>query len=91
MLVDSGAAAIRWAPALPKGDDDAQNICHRQVLPFLAFPGLAAADTSLGIRGGTLGGGVELSYALSQRAAVRLNADGYTASKRAPGTVSTTT
>jgi hypothetical protein len=48
------------------------------VLPLLAFPGLAAADTSLGLRGGTLGGGVELSYALSQRAAVRLNADGYT-------------
>jgi len=47
------------------------------LLPFLAFPGLAPADTSLGIRGGTLGGGVELSYALSQRAAVRLNADGY--------------
>jgi len=48
------------------------------VLPLLAFPGLAPADTSLGIRAGTLGGGVELSYALSQRAAVRLNADGYT-------------
>jgi hypothetical protein len=47
------------------------------VLPLLAFPGLAAADTSLGLRGGTLGGGVELSYALSQRAAVRLNADSY--------------
>src|ERR1700693_2927682 len=47
------------------------------VLPLLTFPGIAAADTSLGIRGGTLGGGVELSYALSQRAAVRLNADGY--------------
>src|SRR3989454_6503114 len=47
------------------------------VLPLLAFPGLAPADTSLGIRAGTLGGGVELSYALSQRAALRLNADGY--------------
>jgi len=47
------------------------------VLPLLAFPGVAPADTSLGLRGGTLGGGVELSYALSQRAAVRLNADGY--------------
>src|SRR5258706_129244 len=51
------------------------------VLPLLAFPGLAAADTSLGLRGGTLGGGAELSYALSQRAAVRLNADGYTRKK----------
>ena len=47
------------------------------VLPLLAFPGVAPADTSLGIRAGTLGGGVDLSYALSQRAAVRLNADGY--------------
>jgi len=47
------------------------------VLPLLALPGVAPADTSLGIRAGTLGGGVELSYALSQRAAVRLNADGY--------------
>ena len=47
------------------------------VLPLLTFPGVAPADTSLGIRGGTLGGGVELSYALSQRAAVRLNADRY--------------
>jgi len=47
------------------------------VLPLLALPGVAPADTSLGIRAGTLGGGVELSYALSQRAALRLNADGY--------------
>jgi len=47
------------------------------LLPLLAVPGIASADTSLGIRAGTLGGGVELSYALSQRAAVRLNADGY--------------
>ena len=47
------------------------------VLPLLALPGVAPADTSLGLRGGTLGEGVELSYALSQRAALRLNADGY--------------
>jgi hypothetical protein len=47
------------------------------VLPLLAFPGVAPADTSLGIRGGTLGGGIELSTALTQRAAVRLNVDGY--------------
>src|SRR5260370_25620025 len=47
------------------------------VLPLLAFPGLAPADTSIGLRAGTLGGGVELSTALSQRAAVHLNADGY--------------
>jgi len=60
------------------------------VLPLLAFPGLAPADTSLGLRAHT-GGGAELSYALSQRAAVRLNADGYTASKRAHRPISTTT
>ncbi len=47
------------------------------LLPLLAFPGPAPADNSLGIRGGTLGGGIELSYALSQRAALRLNADAY--------------
>ena len=46
-------------------------------MPLLYLPGGAPADTSLGIRGGTLGGGGELSYALSQRAAVRVNADGY--------------
>src|SRR5258708_4636129 len=34
------------------------------VLPLLAFPGLAPADTSLGLRGGTLGGGAELSCAV---------------------------
>jgi hypothetical protein len=47
------------------------------VLPLLTFPGVAPADTSLGIRAGTLGAGIDLSYALSQRAAVRLNVDGY--------------
>src|SRR5260221_13077809 len=47
------------------------------VLPLLAFPGVAPADNSLGIRGGTLGGGLQLSFALGQRAAVRLNADAY--------------
>ena len=47
------------------------------VLPFLAFPGLATADTSLGVRGGTSGAGVELSHAFGPRTGVRLNADGY--------------
>jgi len=47
------------------------------VLPLLAFPGLAPADTSLGLRGGTLGGGVELSHAFGPRTGVRLNADGF--------------
>ena len=46
-------------------------------VPLLFFPGVAPADTSLGIRGGTLGGGVELSYAVSQRAALRLGTDRY--------------
>jgi len=47
------------------------------IIPVLCLAGVAAADTSLGIRGGTLGGGLELSFALTQRAAVRLNADAY--------------
>ena len=47
------------------------------VLPLLTLPGVATADTSLGIRGGTLGGGVELSHAFGQRTGVRLNADAY--------------
>ncbi|TMH86140.1 MAG: hypothetical protein E6H44_12845 [Betaproteobacteria bacterium] len=47
------------------------------VLPLLAFPGVAPADTSLGLRGGTLGGGVELSHAFGPRIGVRLNADAY--------------
>jgi len=47
------------------------------VLPLLAFPGVAPADTSLGIRGGTSGAGVELSHAFGPRTGVRLNADGY--------------
>ena len=51
------------------------------VLPLLSFPVAAPADTSLGVRGGTLGGGVELSYALSQRAAVRLDVDRYNRTK----------
>ena len=46
-------------------------------IPLLYFPGVAPADTSLGIRAGTLGGGVELSHALSERVAVRLNVDSY--------------
>jgi hypothetical protein len=47
------------------------------IVPLLYLPGVAPADTSLGIRAGTLGGGLELSTALSQRAGVRLNVDGY--------------
>src|SRR5713101_7065895 len=53
------------------------------VLSLLAFPGLAPADTSLGVRAGTLGGGVELSHAFSQRTGLRLNVDGYNLSRTA--------
>lgn len=44
---------------------------------LLALPGVSSADTSLGLRAGTLGLGVELSYAVSQRVALRLGADTY--------------
>src|SRR5258708_9239892 len=47
------------------------------LLPLLACAGGAPADSALGIGGGTRGGGLELSFALSQGAAVRLNADAY--------------
>ncbi len=47
------------------------------IAPLLYLPGVAPADTSLGIRGGTLGGGVELSHAFGQRTGVRLDVDGY--------------
>jgi hypothetical protein len=47
------------------------------LIPLLYLPGIAAADTSVGIRAGTLGAGVELSQALSQRVAVRVNVDAY--------------
>jgi hypothetical protein len=53
------------------------------VLPLLAFPGVAQADTSLGVRAGTLGGGIELSHAFSQRTGVRINVDGYNLSRTA--------
>ncbi|HKW36344.1 MAG TPA: hypothetical protein VJO54_00875 [Burkholderiales bacterium] len=53
---------------------------------FLAFaltllPAAAMADTSIGVRAGTLGLGLELSYPISQRIGVRLNADSYKYSK----------
>jgi len=47
------------------------------ITPLLCLPGVAPADTSLGIRGGTLGGGVELSHAFGRRTGVRLDVDGY--------------
>ncbi len=53
------------------------------IAPLLYLPGVAPADTSLGIRGGTLGAGVELSHAFGQRTGVRLNADGFNFSRTA--------
>jgi len=47
------------------------------VSPLLILPGVAPADTSLGIRGGTLGGGVELAHAFGPRTGVRLNVDAF--------------
>jgi len=49
---------------------------------FLAFalaviPAAAMADTSVGVRAGTLGLGIEVSYPISQRFGVRINADSY--------------
>jgi hypothetical protein len=46
-------------------------------VPLLFLPGVAAADTSLGIRAGTLGVGGEISYAVSQSLALRLGSDAY--------------
>jgi len=51
------------------------------VMSLLSLPAPALADTSLGIRGGTLGGGVELAHAFGQRTGVRINVDGYNYSR----------
>jgi hypothetical protein len=48
---------------------------------LLFLPAAALADTSIGVRAGTLGIGVELSYPISQRFGVRLNVDSYKYSK----------
>lgn len=45
---------------------------------LLVLPGVSSADTSLGLRVGTFGLGAEVSYAVSQRLALRLGADGAT-------------
>ena len=52
-------------------------------MSLLSLPAAALADTSLGIRGGTLGAGVELSHAFGQRTGVRLNVDGHNFSRTA--------
>ena len=46
--------------------------------PLLFLPGVSSADSSIGLRAGSLGLGVELSYAVSQRFALRLATDAYT-------------
>jgi hypothetical protein len=51
-------------------------------IALLLLPAAALADGSLGVRAGTLGLGVELSYPLSQRFGLRLNADSYKYSKK---------
>lgn len=45
--------------------------------PLLTLPAAALADTSLGIRAGTLGGGVEVAHAFGPHTGVRLNVDRY--------------
>src|SRR5690349_22196211 len=45
--------------------------------PLLTLPAAALADTSLGVRAGTLGGGVELSHAFGPHTGVRVNVDAY--------------
>jgi hypothetical protein len=47
------------------------------LMPLLSSPADVLADTSLGVRGGTLGGGIELSRAFGQSTAVRLNVDAF--------------
>jgi hypothetical protein len=44
---------------------------------LVIFPAVAAADTSIGVRAGTLGLGVELSYPISQSFGLRVNVDSY--------------
>jgi hypothetical protein len=46
--------------------------------PLLFLPGISSADTSIGLRAGTLGLGAEISFAVSQRVALRVGADRYT-------------
>ncbi|HEY6240888.1 MAG TPA: hypothetical protein VIW78_08620, partial [Burkholderiales bacterium] len=55
-----------------------KSIAAAAIVSLLCLPGVAPADTSLGIRAGTLGAGAEISYAVSQRLALRLGADTYT-------------
>jgi hypothetical protein len=51
----------------------------KKILAFALalLPATAMADGSVGVRAGTLGLGVEVSYPISQRIGMRLNADSY--------------
>jgi hypothetical protein len=53
----------------------AKRLATAALAPLLFLPGVSPADTSLGLRAGTLGLGVELSYAVSQSLALRLGTD----------------
>jgi hypothetical protein len=55
-----------------------RRIAAAALAPLLLLPGVSSADTSVGVRAGTLGLGAEISYAVSQRVALRLGADTYT-------------
>jgi hypothetical protein len=58
-----------------------KNMKKLLALALVLFPAAVLADGSIGVRAGTLGFGVELSYPLSQRLGLRLNADSYKYSK----------
>jgi hypothetical protein len=51
-------------------------------LALAMLPAAAMADGSIGVRAGTLGLGVEVSYPISQRLGVRVNADSYKYSRK---------
>ena len=51
-------------------------------LALAILPAAAMADGSIGVRAGTLGLGVEVSYPISQRLGVRVNADSYKYSRK---------
>ena len=55
-----------------------RRIAAAALAPLLFLPGVSSADSSIGLRAGSLGLGVELSYAVSQRFALRLATDAYT-------------
>jgi len=58
---------------------ETREISMKRILAFAlaVLPAAAMADTSVGVRAGTLGLGVEVSYPISQRFGVRINADSY--------------